>query len=75
MSDQCNIRVLCRFRPINQRELNEGGTGVKIEFPNDKTVNIIEESNKQPQIFTFDKVFESNTKQVIQYKNEIGDFI
>ena len=62
----CNVKVICRFRPVNERELSEGegDKKVRIEFPDEASVNIGEESKGQ-NLFTLDRVFDFKAKQVI----------
>jgi hypothetical protein len=39
MSNLTSVRVICRFRPINQREIDEGeksGIDAQLDFPSDK---------------------------------------
>jgi hypothetical protein len=52
----CSVRVICRFRPFNEREKQEMGSsdnsksGVAITFPSDQSVNIkTPENPKQVQ--------------------------
>jgi hypothetical protein len=64
MSD-CNVRVICRFRPINKRELEEGGDVDVLNnilmFPDEGTINLQAWNNRAAQIFAFDRVFWSPT--------------
>jgi len=67
-----NVRVLCRFRPINDRERKEAASGkfadstFKLAFPDPCSVNI---GNKgQSHSFNFDRVFDPNTTQVQAYE-------
>ncbi|CAI2383817.1 unnamed protein product [Moneuplotes crassus] len=69
-SGQGNICVVCRFRPLNQNELNHGGSNVCADFhPNKKSVTIVTEgdgvTNKNE--FTFDRVFDINSSQIEVY--------
>ncbi|KAJ8367720.1 hypothetical protein AAFF_G00311180 [Aldrovandia affinis] len=52
----CNIRVLCRFRPLNQAEILRGDKFIP-KFQGDDTVTIAGKS------FAFDHVFPTNTTQ------------
>ena len=57
-NEDCNIRVICRFRPVNKRELEEGGGLAKqITFPSDKQVEVASFNGRGPQSFNFDKIF------------------
>jgi len=62
--------VVARFRPLNQNELNHGGSTVCADFhPNKRSVTIATKGdgtvNKNE--FTFDRVFDVNTPQVEVY--------
>jgi kinesin family protein 5 len=73
---EANVKVICRFRPINDLEKLEGERpdAPKLEFPNDTTVTVI--TNKQPpQVFTFDKVFDWNSTQEQVYNLSAKDTI
>ena len=37
--ESCNIKVICRVRPLNQREENEGSKFV-LKFPTDDSIAI-----------------------------------
>ncbi|EAL69265.1 hypothetical protein DDB_G0276369 [Dictyostelium discoideum AX4] len=72
MATSCNIRVMCRFRPLNEREkaLKENQTCVT--FPDETQVIV----SGQP--FTFDRVFtpESTQKEVFEsVKDTIHDVL
>ncbi|KAM9981594.1 hypothetical protein ACTFIY_003889 [Dictyostelium cf. discoideum] len=72
MATSCNIRVMCRFRPLNDREkaLKENQTCVT--FPDETQVIV----SGQP--FTFDRVFtpESTQKEVFEsVKDTIHDVL
>ncbi|KAN0035529.1 hypothetical protein ACTA71_004801 [Dictyostelium dimigraforme] len=72
MATSCNIRVMCRFRPLNEREkaLKENQTCVS--FPDETQVIV----SGQP--FTFDRVFtpESTQKEVFEsVKDTIHDVL
>lgn len=59
-----NIRVLCRFRPLNDKEKQMEG-GICVNFDSDhKTVTMkAETENSDPLRFVFDYVFDTNTVQ------------
>ena len=56
--EDCSIRVICRFRPVNKREIEEGGGLAKqLTFPTDKCVEVSSFNGRGPQTFNFDKIF------------------
>ncbi|KAI8594011.1 P-loop containing nucleoside triphosphate hydrolase protein [Geranomyces variabilis] len=55
------IRVVCRFRPQNAREVREGGQEV-VSF-DDELTSVRFESREYPGTFNFDKVFGSHSTQ------------
>ncbi|KAK6321819.1 hypothetical protein J4Q44_G00087950 [Coregonus suidteri] len=55
-SAECNIKVLCRFRPLNQSEIIRGDKFIPM-FQGDDTVSIAGKS------YAFDRVFPTNTTQ------------
>ncbi|KAJ3224587.1 hypothetical protein HK099_008196 [Clydaea vesicula] len=56
-----NIKVVCRFRPQNKREIAEGG--VPITLFNDDMDTVKLDSKEFPGSYTFDKVFDWKTSQ------------
>lgn len=62
----CNIKVVCRFRPINARELAEQdglAKTITIDFPSDTEVHIKQEDKDHR--FALDRVIgDPNTSQV-----------
>jgi len=60
MSD-CNVRVICRFRPVNKRELTEGGDIDVLNnillFPDECNIQLQPWNNRGAQNFAFDRVF------------------
>lgn len=64
-----NVRVLCRFRPLNDRE-KQMTDQTNIEFtPDNKTVHINQHTESGgPLKFTFDYVFTPNGSQVSVYE-------
>ena len=57
MSD-CSIKVVCRFRPVNKREKKEGGgENTYLLFEDDTNIQLKSFNGRQPQMFTFDRVF------------------
>ncbi|CAI2377981.1 unnamed protein product [Moneuplotes crassus] len=73
--DGGNVKVMCRFRPLNDSEKGRGGSNVCCEFhPSKKSVTInmskrsgdnFSGSNK----FTFDRVFDTDTSQREVYES------
>lgn len=64
---ECNVRVVCRFRPISENEkLNEKSSqsAYSIEFveQNEKKSVVVHHANKttESQVFTFDNTFWDN---------------
>ncbi|KAI8899069.1 P-loop containing nucleoside triphosphate hydrolase protein [Globomyces pollinis-pini] len=57
-----NIRVVCRFRPQNKREINEGGI-YSVEF-DDEMTSVKSNSKEATGNFNFDKVFDWNNSQL-----------
>jgi len=56
--EDCNIRVICRFRPVNKREVAEGGgLAPQLTFPDEKSVEVAAWNGRQPNTFNFDRVF------------------
>eukprot|EP00026_Physarum_polycephalum_P001526 Phypoly_transcript_01528.p1 GENE.Phypoly_transcript_01528~~Phypoly_transcript_01528.p1 ORF type:complete len:1080 (+),score=256.77 Phypoly_transcript_01528:75-3314(+) len=66
----CNVRVICRFRPVNKRELEEAGkfddTGFKLLFEDD--CNLAISNGKQSYNFSFDRIFAPNSSQTEVYE-------
>lgn len=56
-----NIRVVCRFRPQNEREITSGGKST-VNISDDRT-NINIKGEQTDHNFAFDKVFPPGTPQ------------
>uniref|UniRef100_A0A674EG14 Kinesin-like protein n=1 Tax=Salmo trutta TaxID=8032 RepID=A0A674EG14_SALTR len=56
VTSECNIKVLCRFRPLNQSEILRGDQFIP-KFQGDDSVNVGGRS------YVFDRVFPTNTTQ------------
>ena len=72
-----NVKVVCRFRPLNERE-KALGTTVCHDLLDDKTVQIKDKENKdakEPLKFSFDKVFDTNTSQEEVYNYSASSII
>ncbi|ELW48455.1 Kinesin-1 heavy chain [Tupaia chinensis] len=59
---ECNIKVMCRFRPLNESEVNRGDKYIA-KFQGEDTVMI---ASKPP---AFDRVFQSSTSQEQVYND------
>ncbi|KAI8061432.1 kinesin heavy chain [Gongronella butleri] len=72
-----NIKVVCRFRPPNKTELAEGGTSIINVAEDGGSVQI--NGKEAPQSFSYDKVFDIDTRQqdVFEYsiKPTVSDIL
>ena len=59
MANECNIRVVCRFRPLNESE-EKSGSKVIVKFPNNETDDTVIFAGKA---YVFDKVFRTDATQ------------
>ncbi|XP_051677644.1 kinesin-1 heavy chain isoform X2 [Oryctolagus cuniculus] len=59
---ECNIKVMCRFRPLNESEVNRGDKYVA-KFQGEDTVLIASKP------YAFDRVFQSSTSQEQVYND------
>ncbi|XP_032329895.1 kinesin-1 heavy chain isoform X2 [Camelus dromedarius] len=59
---ECNIKVMCRFRPLNESEVTRGDKYVA-KFQGEDTVMIASKP------YAFDRVFQSNTSQEQVYND------
>jgi kinesin family member 5 len=67
MEDQGNIKVVCRFRPLNEKEQQMSGN-LCVKFLDDQTVSIISNSESSEALkFTYDKVFPPTGSQESVY--------
>jgi len=57
---ECNIKVVCRFRPQSENEVKSGGQAV-VKFPSDETCIHC------ARAYTFDRVFKQNASQEFVY--------
>lgn len=57
-----NVKVFCRFRPLNKRELATTGNKICCEFPNEKTCTLMGTNVKtgamEPIPYVFDQVYD-----------------
>ncbi|CAI2383862.1 unnamed protein product [Moneuplotes crassus] len=63
-----NVKVVCRFRPVNQNELDRSGEKQICQFSkNKKSVTILRSKNSDGSVssnkFTFDRVFDTQVTQ------------
>ncbi|XP_075239878.1 uncharacterized protein LOC142335317 [Convolutriloba macropyga] len=63
MSHSVNIRVVCRVRPLNRKEIDQGEEEA-LEYPNKNQVTTV----KNPRTFTFDDVYEPDSTQEDVYE-------
>ncbi|KAJ3385123.1 hypothetical protein HDU84_002443 [Entophlyctis sp. JEL0112] len=68
-----NIRVVCRFRPQNKREVNEGGVPI-VSF-DDEMTSVKFESKEYPGTFAFDRIFDWSTTQLQLFDYAAGAVI
>lgn len=72
-----NVKVVCRFRPLNEREKALGAVHCH-QLLDDKTVQIRDrdqKDNKEPLKFTFDKVFDTQASQEQVYTYSASSII
>lgn len=58
MANECNIRVMCRFRPLNESE-EKSGSKIVVKFPSDSEDTVIIAG----KVYVFDKVFKPDSTQ------------
>lgn len=54
-----NVRVICRFRPVNEREKREGeenAPDIELRFPSGDTCEVVQ-PGRELLTFTFDRIF------------------
>ena len=79
MSATANVKVVCRFRPPNALELREAGGESIVQIDEDGT-NVklrSQEAMKGPEAqgFTFDRVFQMDTKQHEVFEFGVKDIV
>ena len=68
MEDQSNIKVFCRFRPLNQKELNIS-QNYCVSFLSEMTVSVsLSYENSETTKYTFDKIFPPSESQSNVYE-------
>lgn len=70
-----NVRVFCRFRPLNARELSTTENEVCVTFKDDKTCSVMginsKTGNQEPIDYTFDATFDPNKRQRDLYDSAV----
>ena len=57
-----NIKVVCRFRPLNARELALPSADAPMKFLDNKSLKIKVSSEGQQQTFNFDRIFDMSAQ-------------
>jgi kinesin family protein 5 len=74
-----NVRVFCRFRPLNQRELGTTGHKICCSFPNDQTVSLAGINPKtgqhEPVPFAYDRVYDMASTQAKVYETAVAPIV
>ena len=70
MASSCSVRVIARFRPVNEREKREAASqktksDFKLAHCDDQSLEIKNKGHEHK--FTFDRVFNPSTAQVITF--------
>lgn len=78
-SNTGNVKVFCRFRPLNQRELNTTGAKTCCSFPDNKTVTLMGINPKtgqhEPVPFPFDQVYDMGSTQAEIYEKSVSPIV
>ena len=64
MANECNIRVMCRFRPLNDSEERSGSKIIAKFQPETEDTVIV-----SGKVYVFDKVFKPDTTQECVYNS------
>jgi hypothetical protein len=67
-----NVRVICRIRPTNQREIREGGTTC-VKYT-DANIEVIADAGEK-NTFNFDHVFGMESKQIEVFQESAAPLI
>ena len=70
MANECNIRVMCRFRPLNDSE-ERSGSKMVVKFPSDSEDTAIVAG----KCYVFDRVFKPDTTQEKVYMATAKDIV
>lgn len=64
---ECNVKVVVRFRPFNEREkLENVDSDLSVDFPDETTVQVLQ-GGKVKSTFLMDRVLTPTVSQVIIY--------
>jgi kinesin family protein 5 len=70
-----NVRVFCRFRPLNERELNTTENEMCVTFKNETTCAVMGINTKtgqqEPINYTYDHCFDTNCRQQDVYNTAV----
>ncbi|CAF0754577.1 unnamed protein product [Didymodactylos carnosus] len=69
-ADECSIRVVCRFRPLNDSEERAGSKNV-VKFPTDQDETVLISG----KVYVFDKVFRSDATQEKVYNEAAKEIV
>ena len=74
-----NVRVFCRFRPLNSRELSTTENELCVTFKNETTCCVMGTNQKTGQVepipYTFDHTFDTSARQVDVYNTAVMPII
>ena len=70
MENECNIRVVCRFRPLNEQE-EKSGSKIVAKFPAEAEDSVI----LGGKVYVFDKVFKTNATQEDVYSSTAKEIV
>lgn len=78
MASSTNIKVVCRFRPVNSIEKREGGE-IVVDFDDNLQTVLLKSSNlssgPEKDGFTFDRVFPMQTQQAEIFEYGVKDIV
>ncbi|KAF8201817.1 kinesin heavy chain [Pholiota molesta] len=78
MASSTNIKVVCRFRPVNAIEMREGGD-IVVSFDDNLQTTYLKSmqvsSGPEKDGFTFDRVFPMGTKQLEVFDYGVKDIV
>jgi kinesin family protein 5 len=75
VSEKGNVKVYCRFRPLNQRELSTTENTLCVTFKNELTCAVMgvnqKTGNSEPIDWTYDRTFDPNCTQSDVYETAV----